>query len=297
MNRKIIINADDAGISAAVNESIFLGAKAGVITAASIMPNMPFAEDAVVTFSSETPMLSLGLHFCLTGGRPVSPPESVPLLIDEAGVFRHGFAGLWHKAAWKKNADFLHQVRTELLAQLDWFEERQIRIAFLDSHRHFHVIPEIFGILAEESRKRGLFLRIPREKIGSALRMMQRFPYWLGGGLLKQQILNRFSSMEIRKTGFSEHLQSRINYFGVLDTGKVGLNAWRGIFETAKHSPATTILVNIHPSTQPALTTSDIPSGDMAFHRSVWRRREFDAVMSDEFRVLCRQHGFEPASF
>ncbi|MCL2348583.1 MAG: ChbG/HpnK family deacetylase, partial [Planctomycetaceae bacterium] len=259
-------------------------------------------EEAVAMFSSETPWLSLGLHFCLTGGRPVSPPESVPCLVDKAGAFRHGFFSLWHKAAMKKNAEFLHQIRTELLAQLDWFEQRKTHIVFLDSHRHFHVIPGIFEILAEESRKRGLFLRIPYEKIGSAFRMAQRLLHWLGGGLLKQQILNRFSSMGTKRTGIGENWQSRIDYFGVLDTGKIGLHAWQGIFDAAKRSPTTTILVNIHPSirpalTQPALAMPDIPSGDMAFHRSVWRRREFDAIMSDEFHILCRQYGFEPAPF
>lgn len=44
---KLIINADDFGLSKSINDGIISGIKKGCITSTSIMVNMDFAKDAV----------------------------------------------------------------------------------------------------------------------------------------------------------------------------------------------------------------------------------------------------------
>lgn len=73
MNRQVIINADDFGLSPAVNRGIIEAYRAGGITSTSMMVNMPGLADAVHAARS-LPGLGVGLHFNLTYGRPLSDP-------------------------------------------------------------------------------------------------------------------------------------------------------------------------------------------------------------------------------
>ena len=83
---RLIINADDFGISRGVNIGIVEAAKAGVVTAASLIVNLPDFADALDRTLS-CPALSLGLHLNLTVGRPLT---AAPSLADTAEV-------LWKK--------------------------------------------------------------------------------------------------------------------------------------------------------------------------------------------------------
>ena len=107
---KIIINADDLGFSPQVNAAILRCAELGTVTAASIMVNMPFAESALQQVRERVPDLSLALHFTLTSGKSVSPPQDVPLLVDSSGLFRLGFLGLARILASKKRVELLLQI-------------------------------------------------------------------------------------------------------------------------------------------------------------------------------------------
>jgi predicted glycoside hydrolase/deacetylase ChbG (UPF0249 family) len=68
----LIVNGDDFGASAGINRGILHAHRRGVLTSASLMVNMPAAEEAAL-LSREAPDLSVGLHVNLTneGERPV----------------------------------------------------------------------------------------------------------------------------------------------------------------------------------------------------------------------------------
>ena len=114
---RVILNADDLGYSPDVNWAILHAASIGTLTAASLMVNMPFAEDAVMSVRESLPNFSLGLHFCLTSGRAVAPQEKIPLLVDSNGCFRHGFLGLWRLLSSKrKTGEYPFNVQQEARA-------------------------------------------------------------------------------------------------------------------------------------------------------------------------------------
>src|SRR3981081_2298214 len=73
---RLIINADDFGISRGVNTGIIEAAEAGVVTAASLIVNLPDFADALDR-SLSCPTLSLGLHLNLTVGRPLTAAPSL----------------------------------------------------------------------------------------------------------------------------------------------------------------------------------------------------------------------------
>src|SRR4051812_35977187 len=86
LSRQLVVTADDFGISRGVNRGIVEAHRNGLVTSASLMPNLPSAEDAL-TRATTCPDLGLGLHLTLTAGRPLSPPDRVPTLVDADGQF------------------------------------------------------------------------------------------------------------------------------------------------------------------------------------------------------------------
>src|SRR5271155_2028633 len=78
--RKLIINADDFGLTAGVNRGIVEAHNDGVVSSATLMANGPRFEDAVALARS-TPSLSVGCHVVLVDGTPVSPPHAVDTLL------------------------------------------------------------------------------------------------------------------------------------------------------------------------------------------------------------------------
>lgn len=62
MRRRLIINADDLGLSRGVNDGILEAHANGVVTSASLMVGRPAAQDAALR-AREHPRLSIGLHF------------------------------------------------------------------------------------------------------------------------------------------------------------------------------------------------------------------------------------------
>ncbi|MGI6680446.1 MAG: ChbG/HpnK family deacetylase [Bdellovibrionota bacterium] len=96
---KVIINADDFGLSVGVNKGIIDAFKEGLISSTSILINMPDAEDAILRFK-QNKGLGLGLHVNLTKGKPLLNLES---LVGEAGNFK----AIHKKAALKYDSESL----------------------------------------------------------------------------------------------------------------------------------------------------------------------------------------------
>ena len=86
--KKLIINADDFGMSREVNEGTKKGIEQGIITSVSVMANMPFFEDAI-RFLKKHPRVSVGLHFNITEGKPLIFPKDAKNLIREDDSFYH----------------------------------------------------------------------------------------------------------------------------------------------------------------------------------------------------------------
>ena len=67
---KLIINADDFGLSKSISDGIIEGIKAGYITSTSVMVNMDYAEYAIKE-AVKNNIDCIGLHINFTVGKPV----------------------------------------------------------------------------------------------------------------------------------------------------------------------------------------------------------------------------------
>jgi predicted glycoside hydrolase/deacetylase ChbG (UPF0249 family) len=159
-SRRLIINADDYGLSRGVNTGIIEASDAGVVTSASMMVNLPAFSDAVARAASR-PALSLGLHLNLTTGKPLTAAPtltrrktglfySLPVLVARASLGRIDSS----------------EVARECAAQLDRMIEFGISPTHLDSHRHVHAHPALWSAVLGAASSRGVSnVRVPIEPL------------------------------------------------------------------------------------------------------------------------------------
>jgi chitin disaccharide deacetylase len=143
--KKIIINADDAGMHPEVDRAIVELAEKGIVSSASVMSLGSPDEDALNAMADHG--VDLGLHLDLTSvfaNRRYDTAYSVKSLIA---------------AAWRRHLDPAH-LRNVISEQLDRFEQAAgMPPGFIDGHEHVHQFPVIrealFGVLGERySRQR-----------------------------------------------------------------------------------------------------------------------------------------------
>ena len=94
--KRLIVNADDFGLTEKVNQAIIQGHLEGIITSASLLATGAAFESAV-TLARQHPKLGVGVHLNLTEGMPVSEPASIPSLVTEKGLFLSGSLSLARK--------------------------------------------------------------------------------------------------------------------------------------------------------------------------------------------------------
>lgn len=144
MSGRLIINVDDFGFTGGVNEAVWELARLGTISATNLMANMPYVEDGV-KLAATFPQLSIGLHICLTQGKPVLPPMEIPSLIDSEG----NFLSLSTLRQRRKTIS-LTDIRKEIEAQVGIVRELLGgRIDHWNSHQGIHRFQPFLKIISD----------------------------------------------------------------------------------------------------------------------------------------------------
>jgi len=149
MQIQIIVNADDLGMSAEVNEAIFRGMENGVITSATMLSNGS-AVAAAARKLDRFPNCSFGVHLNLTEFQPLSEESRTALsqILDERSCF-HGNA----IREVRITAPMLRAVYWEWCAQIDNLIRLGVQPSHLDAHHHVHTIPQMLPVLAALRRR------------------------------------------------------------------------------------------------------------------------------------------------
>ena len=141
MPARLIVNADDFGLTPGINRAIAELHTAGVLTSATLMANGPAFEDAVST-AHAYPTLGVGCHIVLTDGTPISPPEKIPSLLGpDHKTFRPSLSSFLFALC--RNQINQAEVEHEACAQIQRLHSTGIRITHLDTHKHTHLFPTI----------------------------------------------------------------------------------------------------------------------------------------------------------
>ena len=159
--RRLVITADDFGVAVEVNEAVEQAHVQGVLTSASLMVAGGALADALER-TRRLPRLRIGLHVVLIEGRPTLPPDEVPDLVGDDGLFRRDMV------ACAVDIFFKPVVRRQLLAEVNAQFETYVRTGLpldhVDTHKHFHLHPTITGTILRVGRRYGLdVMRTPSE--------------------------------------------------------------------------------------------------------------------------------------
>lgn len=274
--RRLIINADDFGISRGVNDGIVQAARAGGITSTSVMVNLPDSEDAVAR-ARELEGISLGLHLNLTLGDALTGPSSLtrgksaefyslPQILALASI------GMIEES----------DIERETLAQIDRMTRAGFPPTHVDSHRHVHMHPAIYPAVLRAVRARRIaYLRVSCEPLdvnagvlGATLKksLLLLSARHLGGGTA----VRRFSSGE------------PMHFAGISLQG--GSSFADRLFSLIRDLPAGTTELMTHPGySDAALSRRD--------SYTVERETELRVLCSEEFRELLRANGVVLSTF
>jgi predicted glycoside hydrolase/deacetylase ChbG (UPF0249 family) len=141
MATRLIINADDFGLTTGVNRAIAELHLAKAVTSATLMATGPAFEDAVAIAHAH-PTLGVGCHIVLTDGIPVSHPQSIPTLLGADGkTFRPTL--LDFVQALLRGLIREDDIEREALAQLQKLQRAGIDVTHFDTHKHTHLFPTV----------------------------------------------------------------------------------------------------------------------------------------------------------
>jgi predicted glycoside hydrolase/deacetylase ChbG (UPF0249 family) len=158
---RLIVHADDFGLSEAVNRAVLEAHENGIVTSTSIMAGGDAFEHAAA-LASRCRSLDVGVHLTLTEQRPVAP--SVPSLVGADGQFAPHARQFAKRYLRGKIA--LADVRTELDAQIRRAREHGVQPTHLDGHQHVHALPGIARVVADLARAHGIrAVRVPAERL------------------------------------------------------------------------------------------------------------------------------------
>lgn len=156
---RLIVNADDLGMSRGITDGIISAHRYGILTSASLMANMPAAEYAIERVA-QFPRLSVGVHLNICSGRPLLPPAQVRSLVDSHGRFHppHVMA----RRLWSGRAR-AGEIGAEFTAQIRWMSDRAMVPTHADSHHHMHLYPAAVLPFVRALRSEGISrARAPR---------------------------------------------------------------------------------------------------------------------------------------
>jgi hopanoid biosynthesis associated protein HpnK len=151
--RRLVVNADDFGRSASINQAVIRAHREGILTTASLMVNEPAVEEAVA-LARENPELGVGLHLTLLCGHSALPPEQIPGLVDAKGEFTTNPASAGFRYFFQRS--LREQLRQEIHAQFQRFRATGLPLDHVNGHLHLHLHPTVFRILMADSGQLGI---------------------------------------------------------------------------------------------------------------------------------------------
>ena len=151
--RRLIVNADDFGRTASINQAVIRAHREGILTATSLMVNEPAYEEAVA-LARENPKLGVGLHLTLLCGHSALPPEQIPGLANAKGEFTTNPPGAGFRYFFQRS--LREPLRREIHAQFQRFHATGLPLDHVNGHLHLHLHPTVFRILMADAPQLGI---------------------------------------------------------------------------------------------------------------------------------------------
>jgi hopanoid biosynthesis associated protein HpnK len=285
--RRLIVNADDFGLTAGVNRAILEAHTDGVVTSATLMANGSAFENAVA-LAVPARKLSVGCHVVLVDGMPVAEPASVATLLagnhapSTASRFYSKISGFAARAILRRfDRD---QLVSEIVAQIRKIQAAGIQVTHLDTHKHTHIFPTILSSLVRAARTCGIpAIRNPVVPVAAlrARQMATRPGLWKRYGQVR--VLHSFAPLFRQKMNRAG-LATPDGVIGVVETGSFDRSLLRRMLSNL---PSGTYELVTHPG------YNDADLGEIATRLRASREVERRLLVSEELRAFLREEGIE----
>lgn len=286
--RRLIVNADDFGLTPGVNRAILEAHERGILTSTTLMANSSaFGEAAKMVASA--PRLSVGCHVMLVDGEPLLDPAQVPSLVvnnHDAIRFRHGFGefalcALRHKLS-------AEQITAEATAQIRKLQRAGLHVSHLDTHKHTHILFSVLEPLLRAAQACSVHaIRNPFPPLR---------PLGLAHLLRRPRLWKRYSGLKFlrrgaekfRRTVAAAEMVTTDGTFGMVVTGTLDERLFKAI------------LGGIPPGTWEFVCHPGYNDRDLAGVRTRLREsraQELNLLTSPEARQILEKNGVELTSY
>lgn len=263
--RRLIINADDFGLSRDVNAAVIHAHTEGVLTTASLMVNEAGFDEAV-ELARSNPRLGVGLHLSLVCGHSALPHRDIPNLVNAQKRFPDCPVSAGMKFFF--NPRCREQLEREVAAQFERFHATGLPLDHINGHLHFHLHPTVFSIVMRNACRWNVrHVRLTRD------------PFWLNAKLARGRWGYRishaaiFTALALRagRTLARAGIAHTSNVYGLLQHGLVDESF---VYKLVERLPAGDSELYSHPS----LTQF---------------KHELDALLSARVKAIIAARGIE----
>ena len=200
MTRRLIVTADDFGLTEGVNRAIIHAHTEGVVTSASLMVNGQ-AVDSAVALARQNPTLDIGLHLNLTN-KPF------------------GFA----LSAGAKDLE------APIRSQIELALGTGLNISHIDGHKHVHVIPAVLSVLRRVAPEYGIRALRTMNARTPNLRTLLRHNPKSSAAVLEQYVFACGARISW-KLSSKQPAAGPDHFYGITETGFLDLTAFRAIIQ------------------------------------------------------------------
>ena len=151
---RLIVNADDFGLTSGINRAIIELHGNRLLTSATLMARAAATPEAI-ELAKATPTLGVGCHIVLVDGEPSASAQDVASLIsgekqgfnEKLGPFLTGlYSGRIRPA----------EIEREARAQIEYLLKAGVKLTHIDTHKHTHMFPRVLRPVLRAARECGI---------------------------------------------------------------------------------------------------------------------------------------------
>jgi len=291
--RRLIVNADDFGLTAGINRAIAEAQQHGIVTSATLMANSRAFDGAAAlahSLAGGKARFSVGCHVVLLDGEPVLPADRVTSLLQPGERNGSHFRAKLNDFVMDSFRGKLQpdEIEAEATAQIRRLQAAGIEPTHFDTHKHAHMFPAVLRPLLRAARARNV--AAVRNPFG------QVWPLPLGDMLRRRQLWKRFAQLNVLRN-FAAKFRREVEAHGlrttdgsvaVLVTGSLDLKLFREIVDNI---PEGTWEFVCHPG------YNDAELRNVRTRLRESRAKELELLTSDGARQALQARGIELISY
>lgn len=152
--KRLVVNADDFGLTRGVNRAIVACHERGLVTSTTLMATGS-ALDEAVALGCTLPCLGVGCHVVLVDGEPLLPPTEVRSLLAPGTTRFYNTIGEIVQAV-ARGRFRAEEVEAEATAQMARLRQLGVPLTHFDAHKHTHMFPSILRPVLKAARAQGV---------------------------------------------------------------------------------------------------------------------------------------------